>query len=192
MAFKMNYLSRPRPVADVQDPPPSSSRHRASSSRGRGRSTRQSPTPTTSSSAIHACIYFDLVGLIMLAIWNLCSYVWTILGRPRRGSTLVIGSPQRSPEPKSLESESDNNRVSDYAQDELGASQLADAPIGSQASPAPKQRVRSRADVGSHNTVPTNPGRQRKAKKPYTPHSSSSRGWNCDHGLMVECTSIRL
>lgn len=61
-----------------------------------------------------------------------------------------------------------------YGHDEIGHSQLPDAPTPSQRSPAAKRQARAcdRADVGSMDILPTKPGCPRCQKKPYTPHPS--------------------
>ncbi|TVU34636.1 hypothetical protein EJB05_16477, partial [Eragrostis curvula] len=51
----------------------------------------------------------------------------------------------------------------------IGPSQLHDAPEASQQSQRRRRQPRRRKEVDSANALPTNPGRARKKKKPYTP-----------------------
>ncbi|CAO2037609.1 unnamed protein product [Urochloa humidicola] len=145
MAFKMNCLARPAlaPQHGGDDAGPSRGTARTATPRTRGRATRSTSTGTTS-------------------------------GSRRRGPGIVIRSPPRSPQP-ATDSEDDNDSEEGdptYGQEEMGPSQLPDAPIGTQVTPSPgkQTRQRDRGDVGSQNVVATKPGRARKAKKVYTPH----------------------
>nr|CAB3453742.1 unnamed protein product [Digitaria exilis] len=74
--------------------------------------------------------------------------------------------------------DSDDSEEADptYGQEEIGISQLPDAPSQTQASPPAKRqaRARDRAYVLSANKLPTNPGRPGCQKKPFTPNPSGS------------------
>ncbi|KAF8690732.1 hypothetical protein HU200_041114 [Digitaria exilis] len=126
-------------------------------------------------------------------------------GRGQRGRGITIGTPRRrGPEvavPPEVETEeqdeeedadeetkeedeedaddSDDSEEADptYGQEEIGISQLPDAPSPTQASPPTKRQVRARdrAYVLSANKLPTNPGRPRRQKKPFTPNPSGRR-----------------
>ena len=106
-------------------------------------------------------------------------------GRRGRSGALSIGTPRRRGKERppqdivseeSEETSSSDGEDPDYGHDEIGFSQIPDAPGPTQDSPAPKRRTRARArdhtDVGSANVLPTKPGRPRRPKKPFTPHPS--------------------
>ena len=98
-----------------------------------------------------------------------------VAGSRRPASGIVIRSPPRSPQPATNSDSSGDSEEDDptYGAEEIGASQLPDAPIGTQGTPPPpKRQARQRdyADVGSHNFVATKPGRAQKVKKVFTPH----------------------
>jgi hypothetical protein len=62
-----------------------------------------------------------------------------------------------------------------FMQEDIGASQLHDAPPVTQATPPRGRRARRDPVVDSGNVLPTHPGRARKKTKNYTP-GTSSRG----------------
>jgi len=77
---------------------------------------------------------------------------------------------------ESEETSSSDGEDPDYGHDEIGFSQIPNAPEPTQDTPRPKRRTRARArdhtDVGSANVLATKPGRPRRPKKPFTPHPS--------------------
>jgi hypothetical protein len=121
-------------------------------------------------------VAFVVVGLSFFL--NIVGYIndanMVVVGGSRRHAPgIVIRSHPRTPEPETESDASVDSELGDpsYTEaTEIGSSQLASAPLGTQETP-PKRRGRwERADVGSHNVVDTQPGRVRKAKKVYTPH----------------------
>ncbi|CAO2147830.1 unnamed protein product [Urochloa humidicola] len=101
----------------------------------------------------------------------------TRTGPRRRGKEVAppeTGSDESEGEKGEESTNSENSDPTYGAQDEIGASQLPDAPSPTQGSPRPKRqaRGRDRTDLTSGNVLPTNPGRLRRPKKPYTPNPS--------------------
>jgi hypothetical protein len=94
-------------------------------------------------------------------------------GSRRHALGIVIRSPPRTPEPETESEASVDSEPRDpsYTEaTEIGSSQLAGAPLGTQETPPKWRGGREHADVGSHNVIDTQPRRVRKAKKVYTPH----------------------
>jgi hypothetical protein len=94
-------------------------------------------------------------------------------GSCRHAPEIVIRSPPRTPEPETESEASVDSEPGDpsYTEaTEIGSSQLAGAPLGTQETQPKRHGRRERADVGSHNVVDTQPGRVRKAKKVYSLH----------------------
>ncbi|CAN6215039.1 unnamed protein product [Urochloa humidicola] len=108
------------------------------------------------------------------------------IGSPRSSSRAraASGSSSRGKEPTVDDSDdefpqdnaSTNSEENDptYGQDIIGSSQLPDAPSPTQATQGTPQKRRARCrdhtDVCSANVLPTQPGRPRRKKKPFTPH----------------------
>ncbi|CAO2164020.1 unnamed protein product [Urochloa humidicola] len=111
----------------------------------------------------------------------------------RRGISLSIGSPSGSTSAArgisasssrgkaavvDNSDNSDNSEEEDptYVQDIIGSSQLFDAPSPTEGTPTKRRaRRRDHTDVGSANVLPTEPGRPRRKKKPFTPHRTEGR-----------------
>ncbi|CAL5079069.1 unnamed protein product [Urochloa decumbens] len=97
----------------------------------------------------------------------------------RRGKEVARQDSPPSDESDDPESSADSEDIDpSYGQEEIGASQLPDAPSPTQGSPRPKRRARApdRTDLVSGNLLPTEPGRARRTKKPYTPNPSCGKG----------------
>ena len=71
-------------------------------------------------------------------------------------------------EPSESEEYNSDGGNPSYDPNVMGSLQLAGAPPAMQHSQPPRRR-RDRTDIASGNILPTNPGRERRKKKPYTP-----------------------
>jgi hypothetical protein len=79
-------------------------------------------------------------------------------GSRRRAPGIVIRSPPRTLEPETESEASVDNEPGDpsYTEaTEIGSSQLAGTPLGTQETPLKRRGRRERADVGSQNIVDT-------------------------------------
>ncbi|CAL5068363.1 unnamed protein product [Urochloa decumbens] len=152
IAYKLNYIA---PSAQAEAVEPSSSRQLGTSSRGQ---------PTSSSARSGRS------GQRLTATRT--------IGTPRRRGKAAAPRDEDEEEEESDDSQdttnSEDNDPTFGGPDEIGTSQLPDAPSPTQGSPRPKRvaRARDHTDVGSPNVLPTNPGRPRTKKKIYTPNPS--------------------